>query len=224
MSTVTPFRTIPSTLAPNGRNTVATTPTSGLRRGTSGNPSFTPRVVDPHPLTPQLNALAATVNGNTLTLSNILLEQKKIMDAVKELQQRSFSIENSVFKIFGLNPCQSFAGIGTEEFVARFLPVVKVERHSIPNYHLYVAILRRYCRTVDASKKNTYKGFERWLEANFANGSPSAEDLQLVYNEEERLLNPPHQSEQGILIASGESYLEPCLEPASPYQYEADEQ
>ena len=77
---------------------------------------------------------------------------------------------------------------------------------------------------MDASKKNTYKGFERWLEANFANGSPFAEDLQLVYNEEERLLNPPHQSEQGILIASGESYLEPCLEPASPYQYEADEQ
>ncbi|KAL5457617.1 hypothetical protein EMCRGX_G034894 [Ephydatia muelleri] len=94
-----------------------------------------------------------------------------------------------------------------KEFVAKFLPVVKVERHSIPNYHLYVAILRRYCRTVDASKKNTYK-----------------EDLQLVYNEEERLLNPPLQSEQGILIASGESYLEPCLEPASPYQYEADEQ
>ncbi|KAL5479379.1 hypothetical protein EMCRGX_G022897 [Ephydatia muelleri] len=122
------------------------------------------------------------------------------------------------------NPCQSFARIGTEEFVAQFLPVVKVERLSIPNYHLYVAILRRYCRTVDASKKNTYKGFERWLEANFANGSPFAEDLQLVYNEEERLLNPPHQSEQGILIASGESYLEPCLEPASPYQYEADEQ
>ena len=77
---------------------------------------------------------------------------------------------------------------------------------------------------MDASKKNTYKGFERWLEAHFANGSPSAEDLQLVYNEEERLLNPPLQSEQGILIASGESYLEPCLEPASPYQYEADEQ
>eukprot|EP00731_Ephydatia_muelleri_P025661 Em0017g744a len=127
-------------------------------------------------------------------------------------------------RIFGLNPCQSFARIGTEEFVAKFLPIVKVERHSIPNYHLYVAILRRYCRTVDASKKNTYKGFERWLEANFANGSPFAEDLQLVYNEEERLLNPPHQSEQGILIASGESYLEPCLEPASPYQYEADEQ
>ena len=99
MSTATPFRTIPSTSAPNGRNSVVTTPTSGLGRGTSGNPSYTPRVGDQHPLTSQLNALAATVNGNTLTLSSILLEQKKIMDAVKELQQRSFSIENSVFKV-----------------------------------------------------------------------------------------------------------------------------
>eukprot|EP00731_Ephydatia_muelleri_P025668 Em0017g751a len=192
MSTVTPFRTIPSTSAPNGRNTVATTPTSGLGRGTSGNPSFTPK-----------SGLLKSVGLLFCTTITRIPSEAAVKNAV-----------NSV----------STEKIGTEEFVAQFLPVVKVERLSIPNYHLYVAILRRYCRTVDASKKNTYKGFERWLEANFANGSPFAEDLQLVYNEEERLLNPPHQSEQGILIASGESYLEPCLEPASPYQYEADEQ
>lgn len=53
----------------------------------------------PHPLNGLLTTILTTVNGNTVTLAAILEEQKRLSDSITELQQKSFSIEGSVYKV-----------------------------------------------------------------------------------------------------------------------------
>ncbi|KAL5489045.1 hypothetical protein EMCRGX_G018091 [Ephydatia muelleri] len=49
-------------------------------------------------------------------------------------------------RIFGINPCQGFLLMRCEEFVTNFLSILKVDK-EIPNYHLHIAQLRKFCRT-----------------------------------------------------------------------------
>ena len=46
-----------------------------------------------------LNTILTTIQGNTTTLAGILDEQKRLSDSIIELQQKSFTIEGSVYKV-----------------------------------------------------------------------------------------------------------------------------
>ncbi|KAL5489081.1 hypothetical protein EMCRGX_G018131 [Ephydatia muelleri] len=109
-------------------------------------------------------------------------------------------------RIFGHHPCQSFASMKAEDFVIKFIPVLKVEFQSIPTYVYHVAILRRYCRTVEESKTKTYKRFGQWLCTNYHQGKPSREQIEAIYEEEEALLGPP--PEEGLPLAEEQPFGE----------------
>lgn len=44
-------------------------------------------------------------------------------------------------KIFAHKPCEAYAKMKSDEFVTRFLPLLKAEKENIPMYHYYVSLL-----------------------------------------------------------------------------------
>ncbi|KAL5488813.1 hypothetical protein EMCRGX_G017817 [Ephydatia muelleri] len=239
--------------------TSATRPASATVIG-SGSSTGSPL----HPLKGLLNTILTTIQGNTTTLAGILDEQKWLSDSIIELQQKSFTIEGSVYKedllkeigtifgntvnrmpsqtmvkamvnrvlkreaekkykysaaitccnsqfnelraeerrrILGLQPCEKFAAMRVDEFVERFLPVLKVELHTIPHY-------ARQCDTIVAdSNKNTYKAFNQWLNGQFANGMPTAEEWDSIVAESQPVLDP----------SNSPSYMSPPNSPSYVY-------
>eukprot|EP00731_Ephydatia_muelleri_P006107 Em0003g355a len=245
--------------------TSATRPASATVIG-SGSSTGSP----PHPLNGLLNTILTTIQGNTTTLAGILDEQKRLSDSIIELQQKSFTIEGSVYKedllkeigtifgntvnrmpsqtmvkamvnrvlkreaekkykysaaitfcnqlfnelraeerrrILGLQPCEKFAAMRVDEFVERFLPVLKVELHTIPHYARHVVLLRKFCQTVADSNKNTYKAFNQWLNGQFANGMPTAEEWDSIVAESQPVLDP----------SNSPSYMSPPNSPSYVY-------
>ena len=51
----------------------------------------------------------------------------------------------------------------------------------------YIHLERKYCGMDPSARDNTYKSFQLWLEAKFANGVPSIHELEAISNE----LAPP---------------------------------
>ena len=98
-----------------------------------------------------------------------------------------------------------------EEFVTKFLSILKVDKEEIPNYHLHVAqlvrvalpcymlhdtstldlcIQRKFCRTEKSSRSMTHKGFDAWLKSNYEGGQPTAVDLQTAQDDEDSIVAP----------------------------------
>lgn len=103
-----------------------------------------------------------------------------------------------------MRPCEAFAKLRTEEFVERFLPIIKVQdqtainmykRHlallvrqciyTIVNTNLSLLFQRLYLRTDNPqSKDKMLKSFCKWLELKYYNGKPSESDLEAVYQDD----------------------------------------
>lgn len=85
-----------------------------------------------------------------------------------------------------MRPCEAFAKLRTEEFVERFLPIIKVQDQTAINmYKRHLALLRLYLRTDNPqSKDKMLKSFCKWLELKYYNGKPSESDLEAVYQDD----------------------------------------
>ncbi|KAL5493198.1 hypothetical protein EMCRGX_G014342 [Ephydatia muelleri] len=110
-------------------------------------------------------------------------------------------------RIFAHKPCEAYAKMKSDEFVTRFLPLLKAEKENIPMYHYYVSLLRKYCREEPSSKSKTYKGFAQWLGTKYNCGKPTLAELQQVFQEEGTLFSD-HAEE--LLYLASPTYPEGC--------------
>eukprot|EP00731_Ephydatia_muelleri_P002679 Em0001g2679a len=143
---------------------------------------------------PQLGGLQSTllcqtdtnVKNSGLNIQAELLHESSILFC-KSLNRLP---DQKSILIFGIKPCQGFLLMRCEEFVTKFLSILKVDKEEIPNYHLHVAQLRKFCRTEKSSRSMAHKGFDAWLKSNYEGGQPTAVDLQTAQDDEDCIVAP----------------------------------
>ncbi|KAL5496649.1 hypothetical protein EMCRGX_G012982 [Ephydatia muelleri] len=202
--------------------TSATRPASATVIG-SGSSTGSP----PHPLNGLLNTILTTIQGNTTTLAGILDEQKRLSDSIIELQQKSFTIEGSVYKEDLLKEIGTIFGNTVNRMPSQTMVKAMVnrvlKREAEKKYKYSAAITfcnsrfnelraeerrrRKFCQTVADSNKNTYKAFNQWLNGQFANGMPTAEEWDSIVAESQPVLDP----------SNSPSYMSPPNSPSYVY-------
>eukprot|EP00731_Ephydatia_muelleri_P019479 Em0012g304a len=177
--------------------TSATRPASATVIG-SGSSTGSPL----HPLKGLLNTILTTIQGNTTTLAGILDEQKWLSDSIIELQQKSFTIEGSVYKAMVNRVLKREA-----EKKYKYSAAITCCNSQFNELRAEERRRRKFCQTVADSNKNTYKAFNQWLNGQFANGMPTAEEWDSIVAESQPVLDP----------SNSPSYMSPPNSPSYVY-------